>query len=540
MQKGGLNAAVTDLENRLNKAGIKGNEVGAVMTTLFGKKAGSGLDVLMGQYDRLESKYPELEKSAKGFNSAVDQQNATITQRVNQLEASLEAIGIKIGNAILPYVTQFLGEVSKGLSWLEQHGSVFKMLAVGLGALTAAMIVAKIATIEWTATLLANPVVLITMAIVGLAMGVYYAYNHFAKFREIVNDVGRFLKNVLGVAIDYIRAHLPEIESALKRVGSVLEGAWKVAWHAAEAVVRWFGSVVIPWFRGRLADLAAWWKSHGHEVEMVVKGLWVTLETIFKVGMNMIRLIYGPWVLLIIHLWKFLWDVLKGTLITAWDLIKNIVEMAWHSLLNIFGLFFDILTGKWGKAWQDAKKLVTQGFADITRVFSGFQHDAIRFLEQAGKDLIQGLINGVKSMVGNAVGAVKGIGSSIVSGFKSLLGIHSPSRVMYEHGMNVVQGLVNALHDGRSMAGSAAERLGQAIMGNIGLSSAATVRLGGLTVDAPSLGTVGGLPGGVVQNIVQLEVQGHVLTDQDLRDLIHQELLRLDGRNGGSYLTAKI
>lgn len=58
-------------------------------------------------------------------------------------------------------------------------------------------------------------------------------------------------------------------------------------------------------------------------------------------------------------------------------------------------------------------------------VFSG----AGSWLLSAGRNIIQGLINGITSAIGGAISAVKNAVSGIIDGAKSMLGIHSPSKV---------------------------------------------------------------------------------------------------------------
>jgi hypothetical protein len=52
------------------------------------------------------------------------------------------------------------------------------------------------------------------------------------------------------------------------------------------------------------------------------------------------------------------------------------------------------------------------------------------WLIQAGRDVVHGLISGITGMAGAVVDEAKRIGSNIVGGFKSAMGIGSPSRVM--------------------------------------------------------------------------------------------------------------
>ncbi len=65
-----------------------------------------------------------------------------------------------------------------------------------------------------------------------------------------------------------------------------------------------------------------------------------------------------------------------------------------------------------------------------------------------GRDMIQGLINGVSSMVANAVAAVKNVGGQMLAGVKATLGIHSPSRVFRDQvGKMVGLGLLEGIED---------------------------------------------------------------------------------------------
>ena len=64
-----------------------------------------------------------------------------------------------------------------------------------------------------------------------------------------------------------------------------------------------------------------------------------------------------------------------------------------------------------------------------------------------GKNLIQGLINGIGSMGGALINAAKNVAKNAVNTIKKALGIHSPSRVFFELGEYSVLGYTNALDD---------------------------------------------------------------------------------------------
>lgn len=76
-------------------------------------------------------------------------------------------------------------------------------------------------------------------------------------------------------------------------------------------------------------------------------------------------------------------------------------------------------------------------------------------LAAAGRDLIQGLINGVTSMGGALLDAIGGVVDGAVDWAKSLLGIASPSKVFREIGRFATQGMAIGIEDDMGLVASA-------------------------------------------------------------------------------------
>ena len=66
--------------------------------------------------------------------------------------------------------------------------------------------------------------------------------------------------------------------------------------------------------------------------------------------------------------------------------------------------------------------------------------------KEIGPDLIEGLKNGLTENTEKVFEFMKEIGEKIIEAIKAVLGIHSPSTVMYEIGQNIVQGLINGIN----------------------------------------------------------------------------------------------
>lgn len=106
--------------------------------------------------------------------------------------------------------------------------------------------------------------------------------------------------------------------------------------------------------------------------------------------------------------------------------------------------------------------------------------DAGRWLLGIGKSIVQGLINGIGSMAGSVVSAIKSSITDKIPGFiKDKLGIHSPSIVLTKIGVNLMEGLVKGIE-------SRKQRLNAVLGALIGFVKATGEKLKGLLSDKAS------------------------------------------------------
>lgn len=117
LQKGGLKLALNDLNNHLLAAGYNSTTAGALITTAFGKKAGGGLNVLMDSLasstSNFNDKFKMVAESGKTFAADWAQTQDTLAYKIKSLGSELEALAIKFGNVLIPYVTAAIGWIGK-------------------------------------------------------------------------------------------------------------------------------------------------------------------------------------------------------------------------------------------------------------------------------------------------------------------------------------------------------------------------------------------------------------------------------------------
>ncbi|ONH55455.1 phage tail tape measure protein [Frankia sp. CcI49] len=136
MQKGGLNAAITDLHERLKKAGIGAKEQGEVLTAAFGKKAGVGLAMLVDQFDRLEGKYGEIEERSDSFAESWAGTQNTTKQKIDEMKGSFDAMLISLGDATKGVQGKLAGIGASAFQKLGMGAAAFAGAAGGDGTTT--------------------------------------------------------------------------------------------------------------------------------------------------------------------------------------------------------------------------------------------------------------------------------------------------------------------------------------------------------------------------------------------------------------------
>jgi phage-related protein len=143
-------------------------------------------------------------------------------------------------------------------------------------------------------------------------------------------------------------------------------------------------------------------------------------------------------------IWSTVWNGIKA----VFQLQVSIVRAGVSALVGFF-------SGVWGSITRGISGFASGVSAGIGRVVGfvtsipGRVRGAIGnlggLLADQGRNIIQGLVNGISGSLGAISNIASRIGSKLVDGVKGFLGIHSPSREMAKLGVFAVQGLANGL-----------------------------------------------------------------------------------------------
>ena len=155
-----------------------------------------------------------------------------------------------------------------------------------------------------------------------------------------------------------------------------------------------------------------------------------------------------------------LWDKVKNVFSTTWDWIKNLLLK--YTPLGLVAKHWDAIKDWFAELWDKVKNVFSEKWAVIGEFFSGLKD---RFFDW-GKNLLQGLIDGITEMINKPLDMIKNLGENLGTKFKSKLGINSPSRLFMEYGINITKGLTGGIDYGLpAVASSSGSMAMQAITG---------------------------------------------------------------------------
>ena len=316
---------------------------------------------------------------------------------------------------------------------------------------------------------------------------------------EFVGKVDAILTRVL----DWINQN-PELAASLGRIAA--ESAKCLVFLGIGSAVLGRLSIAIGKVGGAIQTVRGIMKAGS-----IAKGLTSLLTPIGWIKVAVMAIVALAYV--VIRNWKSiseffvnLWDKVKGTFQTAWNWIARLflnytphglIIKNWSSIVTFFtNLWDNISTGisnSWNRimSWFGNLRPVEwiRGAWDSVGEF--FSELGVRFFEW-GKNLITALWDGIVSVADWAVEGIKNLGRKIADGFKSILGIHSPSKLFTEYGMNITQGLVVGIDRGGSAVEEPTAGMAAIATGDISPVSDVMSSVGGVSVNYSPHVTING------------------------------------------------
>lgn len=351
-----------------------------------------------------------------------------------------------------PILGPVIKTLNKGGYAAKVLGIAFGVAVIAIGAYYAAMVVASAATkiwavvtgiasavtktwaaIQWVmnAALLANPIVLIVVAIIALVAVIVLIAKKTDWFQKLWAAIWPKVKAAFTATWEAIKQAAIAVWGFISNLFKTVWGAMKSAWSAT---MNFFKSIFT--------------------------GTWNRIKNVFTTILNFFKSYYS-----------FIWNgiVMKtvAVLMKVYTTITGWIKKAIDGVVST-------VAGLWGR--------IVNFFTSIPGKIAG----AIGDLGSIGRSIVEGLWGGISSMTSWLWDKLSGFAGGIMDGLKGAFGINSPSKLMRDEvGKNLGLGVGVGLTESLGAVMKESQRFADSVAGSVSVNDG---RLRPRTVDGMAQG----------------------------------------------------
>ncbi len=395
----------------LAKAAENGNAQNYVLQTL----AETGLSDVNEKYRENNKELVESRKSQANFQQSM----------------------AELGKTLAPIVTKITDKVRQLVDWfnnLSPQGQKVALIIAGIAAAIGPLImvigvvisaIGSLVSIAGALSIGLAPLIGIIAGVVAaiglLIAGFVLAYKKLDWFKAMVDEVWEFIKKSFQNALDFITSLFTGDFEGMREAGEkqmeLIQGMIKKIWDGIQDI--FYAS--LKWISDKLGlDFKQMKNAVDKYFNMawgIIKDVWGFIENSFKNSL------------------KFVKSLLTGDFEGMKEAVSDQMDNIWTTIENIWGRVMDF-------------------FEDID-------------LREIGKNIMDGMVNGIKDKASDIANAAKNAVNGAISGAKNLLGINSPSKVFKQIGEYTGEGLEVGMKSMGGRVKRAGEQMAQSAVPNV-------------------------------------------------------------------------
>ncbi|GGA56408.1 hypothetical protein GCM10007416_32000 [Kroppenstedtia guangzhouensis] len=350
-----------------------------------------------------------------------------------------------------------------------QFAQAMQDLKVALAPLLSVIadIISKIA--EWVQN---NPQLAATIAAIVTAVGIFIGL--IAVLGPILTGIGTVVGIVaaaFGVATSTIWIIIGAIV-ALIAIGAALWTNWDTI--KAKAIEVW--GAIKEWLAQTWESIKQTASNVWNGITSFFSGIWESIKGYFNQAIAWIVSIVGERFQVMSSLIQSIMSTVRSILTTVWNYIKNTFRNALDFVKALVTGDFKGMKNAIRNQMDNVRATIRNIWNRVMAFFRGIN------LSKTGRDIIQGLINGIKRMASSVTKAVTGVVDGAINWAKKKLGIASPSRVFMELGEYTGEGfkigISSMLGDIRRVSDQMAQTAISTTTDSVGSGSSATAPAG--------------------------------------------------------------
>ena len=574
-----MNAAPSDIE-KLNSAITNCDGTAEKMATTM-------QDNLEGQLTILKS---QLEELAISFGELLMPAIRTIVGWIQKFVDWLNSMGEGTKKVVMT-VALLAAALGPVLIVIGKVVSAIGTIMTIVPKIAAAINVVKGAFAALNVTMLANPITLIIAAIAALVAAFIYLWNNCEGFRQFWINLWEGIKQAVTTAWNAITSFLSTAWESILGIAQTVWGAisgffttlWEgitgvftAAWTSINGVMTTIWNTITSVWQSIYDTISPLLEAFRYLFETIFEAIRILIERAFTAVSQKIQEIWNAIVAFLTpvlegikNVFQTIWTAIQSVVTTVLTAIQGVVTTVWNAIKNAVTTVMNAIKGVVSSVWNSIKSMISSVMNSIksvitsiwnnvksaigsiigqiyTVIHSGFEK-AVSYVKglasQAfnwGKDLVMGIVNGIKSCISAVTDAVTGVANKI----RSVLHFSVPDEgplTDYESWMpDFMTGLAKGIEKSRSLVQKAVSGVAADMVINPQVS-AVQMAGGGSTNGGVSDGAVSSLLSGIREMLDGMGSQnpgmisipvylGNNLLDEVIVDAQKRMSLRSGGR----------
>ncbi|QHJ84531.1 MAG: hypothetical protein [Bacteriophage sp.] len=309
----------------------------------------------------------------------------------------------------------------------------------------------------WIGQQLLNGINVIFSSITGVLQGWFqnstgFVHTALGGILTIVSNVWNSLYNIVSVAVNLVR-------TIVVTVMDLISGDWQGAWDTISSFFQSVWDLITQTFQNIVDRFTNIFNTFVGAVSNVWNTVWTAIKDFFTTIWNGIVAFFSPILSAIQNainnalnaiknVWNSIWTAVSDFIRPIWNAISTTVGNAINAVKGVISNVLNAIQTVWNNVWNAVSKFVggiwngivnavSNGISRVSGVVGrikdtvlGAVSGAGQWLYDTGRQIINGLGNGIVNGFKWLRDRISEMGSNIVSWAKRVLKVGSPSKVM--------------------------------------------------------------------------------------------------------------
>lgn len=265
-------------------------------------------------------------------------------------------------------------------------------------------------------------------------------------------------KQIWGSFTEWFSGTFQSIAQAFAEAWNGITETAVSVWTNLIAVVSPIIQSVVDFIKTIWDGMSSWWTENQSLIQQTFETVWNAIQTVIQTVMPIIQSVIETAMNILSPFIETTWKNILVVVTMVWDLMKNSIQTNIEAISGIIKAVMQIINGDWSGAWESIKgvaetlwngmvnagKIIFDGFAQILsniwNVIKSAASSAWEALKASVLSIINNIVSGAQSAWDTMVGAVSALVSAITGFFDQLWHID-----LVGAGRAIMDGFLNGL-----------------------------------------------------------------------------------------------